>query len=239
MTQIVATNSTRWGAVPESLLEDKRLSVDSRAVAAWLATKPACWEVMVAPLCLRLGIGRDKWRRIARELEAAGYLRRSRRQNTDGTWGWKLDFSALGDLATQQVEDRAPPQAEHHDATPPPPSTPKREAPSCSASTILPSSGDETNWIELEIEAANLAYRQGKGKPIHAPSRFRAFLAKKINEGSYEPSFGAAALAAAREAEAARQQQLGQPPPNLPHLPQRHTSPAAALKVAKGIVGIC
>lgn len=65
-----------WGALPLALLEDLRLGLDARAVAAWLATRPDGWQIAVRPLCKRLGLGRDRWQRIARELTAAGYLER-------------------------------------------------------------------------------------------------------------------------------------------------------------------
>ena len=66
-----------WGAVPIALLEDVRLSLDARAVSCWLATRPGGWQIAIRPLCQALGLGRDRWRRIARELELSGYLSRS------------------------------------------------------------------------------------------------------------------------------------------------------------------
>lgn len=100
-------HSEKWGSVPEALLEDSTLDLDSRAVAAWLAVKPEGWQISVAALRKRLGkvvadseaaesryrmLGKDRWQRIARELEAAGYLRRQQRNGSAGQWEWHIVF---------------------------------------------------------------------------------------------------------------------------------------------------
>ena len=68
------TPKSPWGIVYEETLEDPRLSLDARCVAAWLETRPPDWVVKIEPLKRRLGIGPDRWARISRELRAAGYL---------------------------------------------------------------------------------------------------------------------------------------------------------------------
>ncbi len=100
----------RWGAVPEALLEDDRLDLDSRAVAAWLAVKPNNWQISVTALRRRLArkgqsahisesddkvpmLGKDRWQRIASELEAAGYLIRRRTNGPGGHWIWNIVFN--------------------------------------------------------------------------------------------------------------------------------------------------
>lgn len=83
----------RFGIVPEALLEDSRLSLDTRAVAAWLAAKPPDWIVMVGVMRKRLGLSEQRWlRKIARELECAGYLRRERRRGEQGRIVWQIEF---------------------------------------------------------------------------------------------------------------------------------------------------
>lgn len=94
-------HTTRYGAVPESLLEDSRLDLDSRAVAAWLAVKQDGWQILVGVLRARLVhgekvlLGKDRWQRIANELEAAGYLTRTRVNGRDGRWGWHITFTPV------------------------------------------------------------------------------------------------------------------------------------------------
>lgn len=86
----------RWGAVPEAMLEDERLSLDTRGVAAWLATRPPSWQIKVAALRRRLGVGRERWFRIARELERSGYLRRDKYPGgPGGKWVWHIEFSPV------------------------------------------------------------------------------------------------------------------------------------------------
>lgn len=100
-------HSVRWGAVPETLLEDPQLDLDSRAVAAWLAVKPGGWQISISALRRRLGrivqrqegrpeyreLGKDRWQRIAVELEVAGYLRRHRQNGAAGQWLWCIVFN--------------------------------------------------------------------------------------------------------------------------------------------------
>lgn len=104
----------RYGIVPEALLEDDRLDLDSRAVAAWLAIKPPNWQISVVALRRRLArksqqsvtevsdldlnskvpmLGKDRWQRIASELEAAGYLFRQKTNGPCGQWIWKIIFN--------------------------------------------------------------------------------------------------------------------------------------------------
>jgi hypothetical protein len=93
--------TARFGSVPESLLEDIRLDLDSRAVAAWLAVKPSGWQISVTSLRLRLSLqgkkmlGKDRWQRIARELESAGYLVRKKINGHDGQWIWHISFNPV------------------------------------------------------------------------------------------------------------------------------------------------
>lgn len=83
----------RFGIVPEALLEDSRLSLDTRTVAAWLAAKPPDWRVMVGVMRKRLGLSEQRWlRKIAPELEHAGYLRRERRHDEQGRIVWQIEF---------------------------------------------------------------------------------------------------------------------------------------------------
>lgn len=99
VVQVVHT--ARYGAVPEALLEDRRLGLDSRAVAAWLAIKASGWQINVAYLrwCLALPgkdeLGKDIWQRIATELESAGYLSRTKQKGQSGLWVWHITFNPV------------------------------------------------------------------------------------------------------------------------------------------------
>lgn len=98
MTELVIRHSARPEAVQLAILEDLRLGLDTRVVALSLAAR-ASGPVCIPSLCEKLGVGRDRWRRIARELEDTGRLRRRRMRSTTGTMGWHFEFDPVGGLA--------------------------------------------------------------------------------------------------------------------------------------------
>jgi hypothetical protein len=92
----------RWEAVPVMLLQDTRLSFDTRGFAAWLLALPPSWEIRAEALPHLLKdnsrpghVGRDKARRFLRELERAGYLTRSRTRSPNGCWIWNNVFTPV------------------------------------------------------------------------------------------------------------------------------------------------
>jgi len=109
-----------WGAVPESLLEDERLDLDTRAVAAWLAIRPPGWQISINAMRNRLGrlvstsaaggtgykrrtLGKERWQRIAIELEASGYLERSCLRGSAGQWQWHIVFDPTSRLPAKVI----------------------------------------------------------------------------------------------------------------------------------------
>ncbi|CDW96341.1 hypothetical protein THICB2_780011 [Thiomonas sp. CB2] len=100
-----------WGSVPLALIEDVRLDLAARAVAIWLATRPAGWQISVAHLLSALHLGRDRWRRIAGELQSAGYLARSPTPSgPGGRWVWEIVFCAIPTTAGGEFPASAPAQ---------------------------------------------------------------------------------------------------------------------------------
>lgn len=67
--------------------EDQRLSYEARGVLAYLLSKPDDWQVRPENL-QNDSCGRDKIRRILRELEQHGYLIRERVRLAKGRWEW-------------------------------------------------------------------------------------------------------------------------------------------------------
>ena len=84
-----------WRAVPPRIFEDERLSLDTRGVAGYIATRSDTFSLSVSGLCRLLRIGDDKWRRINRELTNAGYLKRSMRKDSRGRFRHELLFSPI------------------------------------------------------------------------------------------------------------------------------------------------
>lgn len=84
----------RYGTVPRGLLEDPRLALDTRGVAAWLAAQAEGFQISIFVMLGRLGIGKERWQRMAREMEAAGYLQRSKFPGgAGGHWVWRITFN--------------------------------------------------------------------------------------------------------------------------------------------------
>lgn len=95
VVQVSRAPGERYGILPRSIPEDLRIPPDARLVAAWLATQQPGFQVVVGALATRLGLGKEKWQRIARQLQAAGYLRRScAPSGPGGRWVWTTFFYA-------------------------------------------------------------------------------------------------------------------------------------------------
>ena len=65
------------------------------------------WQILVGVLRARLGrdgqplLGKDRWQRIANELEDAGYLTRNKVHGSDGRWTWHVTFTPSPAIATR------------------------------------------------------------------------------------------------------------------------------------------
>jgi len=70
-------------------------------MASWLIAKPDGWQIRLVALPYLLQqragpkerMGRDRVRRMLRELENAGYLTRARSKKPDGRWAWHVELS--------------------------------------------------------------------------------------------------------------------------------------------------
>ena len=91
----VDKSAGRWEAVPVALTNDARLSLETRGLAAWFMTRPTNWRIQAGALSGLLAVGRDKVKRMLRELEVAGYLVRSRSHDSEGRWVWESTFSPI------------------------------------------------------------------------------------------------------------------------------------------------
>ncbi|MCX9157280.1 hypothetical protein OPU71_14210 [Niveibacterium sp. 24ML] len=71
-------------------LEDQRISLQSRAVLAWLKTHASHFEPRVTYLQARLGITKGGWPKIREELLAFGVLKRDVEGRRRGGFSWDL-----------------------------------------------------------------------------------------------------------------------------------------------------
>jgi hypothetical protein len=89
-----------WVPISRALIDDSRLQFDTRAIASWLIAKPDGWQIRLGALPYLLQqragpgerMGRDRVRRMLRELENAGYLTRARSKKPDGRWAWRIEL---------------------------------------------------------------------------------------------------------------------------------------------------
>jgi hypothetical protein len=81
--------------IPNALLRDRKLSIDTRGMIAYLLSLPKEWDIRSTPLGVALSlnsggpVGRKRIDRMFCEAIAAGYMFRSARQTHDknGSWG--------------------------------------------------------------------------------------------------------------------------------------------------------
>lgn len=76
-----------WFRFPRAFIRDQTISWEARAVAAWMASHDPSFRFTVDYIVRSGPAGRDKVRRIMKELETAGYLVRARARNEDGSFG--------------------------------------------------------------------------------------------------------------------------------------------------------
>ncbi|MEJ6001049.1 hypothetical protein [Paucibacter soli] len=83
--------TANYSIVPDSILVDGALSLDARLVLAYLAGRPANWTPLVSDICGRLKVTDWGWRRIRRELIAAGVMRHTRESRGYQQLEWVLE----------------------------------------------------------------------------------------------------------------------------------------------------
>lgn len=71
-------------SLPRSAAQDGRLSLETRGLLALMLSLPPDWDYTVTGLAVKAGCGRDKMRRMVRELEAIGYLVREQAHDEGG-----------------------------------------------------------------------------------------------------------------------------------------------------------
>lgn len=78
-----------FSAIPDDILEDKRMRTETRLVLGWLIGRPNGWIVRVRHIMAVLGLSDGRWKTSRREMEKYGYLQQIRTQTTDGTFQWE------------------------------------------------------------------------------------------------------------------------------------------------------
>ena len=183
-----------WSAVPDDLLQDKRISLKARAVMAWIVGRPADWILYIRQMQVALGMTETMWKSIRSELEAACYYRQQRVQLMNGKIHWEKVFTdeplqptpssppmaktiggepSRGFATGGEVGDIPPIQKQKN--LPPPPTSSRKPA--------VPESTPEPVVVDLE-ELIEAAYWQAMkaNKPIMNPSAWRTRVRKRLQE---------------------------------------------------------
>ena len=83
--------------------QDTRLSLESRGLFALMLSLPEDWEYTVSGLAVKAGCGREKVRRLLKELQTVGYLIREQSHGEHGKFGGNVYV----------LQDEAPPLPEN------------------------------------------------------------------------------------------------------------------------------
>lgn len=71
---------SHYAQIPNSTLQDNRLSFEARGLLAMLLSMPDDWEVTRQWICNQTSAGRDKVQRMINELVSVGYIRKSQQR---------------------------------------------------------------------------------------------------------------------------------------------------------------
>jgi hypothetical protein len=106
--------SREFVALPNIVLNDERLSIETREMLAYVLSKPVTWEIRPGPLARALStkdarLGRTKLARMIREAIAAGYMAKSAEQThkPDGGFGSFVYMVGLPEDVAQAIEAAA------------------------------------------------------------------------------------------------------------------------------------
>lgn len=92
--EIVIKRRVAYSAIPDRILEDKRLSLQARAALGWMIGRPGGWVLKVEYMKFVLGISEKAWKKIRGELKEHGYYTSTRVRGVSakgkkGVWLWE------------------------------------------------------------------------------------------------------------------------------------------------------
>lgn len=184
--QIEVRTSDPYTHIPNALIRDSRLRLQTRAVLMLMLSLPPDWDYSVRGMASVAGVGKDTMGRILQELEAAGYLRRRRQPREEGGRFGRTQY-ILTDNPSALFEDEEPggeePCPENEDTAPcpdlpcpenpcpvnPPQQSKEEQTKDYIYPPIVPPQGEGT------VERPARKKRAAREAPEWKPERFAAF----------------------------------------------------------------
>ena len=108
MSVIRIVKDSNYSVINNTILNDDRVSWEAKGMACYLLSKPDDWRINANHLWRVATNGHGAVKRILRELEEYGYLRRTRIRAADGTFEWESELHEVpqepepGSLAATQ-----------------------------------------------------------------------------------------------------------------------------------------
>ena len=109
-------HSGSFAVIPNITANDEQLSIDALGMLVFLLSKPNDWQVNVANLRKRFGIGRDRAYAILKELEAAGYVQKSQPKRGASHQFSSVEYTVFDTPETAKAETVDEPLPENTDA---------------------------------------------------------------------------------------------------------------------------
>jgi hypothetical protein len=94
----------RYGTVPNDVLNNPDVSLKAKGLFAFIQSKPDGWKFSVERIALQTKDGIESIRTAMKELEEAGYLKRTPLKNEEGKWdGYNYVLSANPTLIIEEI----------------------------------------------------------------------------------------------------------------------------------------
>lgn len=176
---IIRTSPRRsYTALPNAIFRDKRLSLDTKGLLAYMLSLPPSWQIRPPVIAKALSpedgrpVGRDRLQRMFGELKAAGYMVRSQdqRHRDGGYWG-SFSYIVGADPETVKQEVEAQGVAFLPQSALPSTAEPTAAEPSTANPATYKRKKDnnklkiQTERSEFQYAAAALAEPQASGQP--------------------------------------------------------------------------
>lgn len=108
--QIEVRTKNPYTQIPNALIRDKRLRLQTRAVLILMLSLPPDWDYSVRGMASVAGVSKDTMSRLLGELEEAGYLRRKEQARGEGGQFGKAAFILTDDPTALFDDEEVPVQ---------------------------------------------------------------------------------------------------------------------------------